>query len=274
MLTVRGLVRTAKRSAKTALRPLSHPLINRAKLVRDLRDLGVRPGAPLLVHSSLSALGYVPGGPRTVIRALIDAVGPEGTLVLPTHSWEEMESGCRRFDALRTGTCVGAIPESFRSWPGVVRSLHPTHSVAAIGPLADWLTADHESSEAPCGAGSPYAKLLDRDVQILFQGTTLDSNTAFHTIEAMARVPYLLYETPDQFTLIAGDGTSRERPVYRHRAGIPRRFGPLEGWLIERGIVRAGQVGPARSLLLAGALFREALTEAVRNDPTFLLARP
>src|SRR5262249_42288298 len=151
-----------------------------------------RPGAVLLVHSSLSALGYVPGGPETVIRALIDSVGPDGTVVVPTHSWQEMEDGSRTFDVRRTGVCVGAIPEYFRRRPGAVRRLHPTHSVAAIGPISDWLTAGHESSETPCGPGSPYVKILDRDGQILFLGTSLKSNTAFHTIEALEKVPYLM----------------------------------------------------------------------------------
>src|SRR5262249_17025747 len=151
--------------------------------VRDLRALGIRPGGLLLVHSSLSSLGFVPGGVETVVRALIEVVGLRGTLVLPAHSWDEMEAGGRTFDVLRTETCVGAIPEAFRRRPGVVRSMHPTHSVAATGPLAAWLIADHESCATPCGPGSPYAKFLDRDGQILFLGTTLNSNTAFHTIE-------------------------------------------------------------------------------------------
>jgi aminoglycoside 3-N-acetyltransferase len=273
-VTLRGLLRAAKRSAKAALRPLSSRPTTRAKLVRDLRHLGVRPGGLLLVHSSLSALGFVPGGPRTVIRALLEALGPEGTLVIPTHSWEEMAAGCRTFDVRRTGVCVGTIPEYFRSYPGVIRSLHPTHSVAALGPLAGWLTADHESSATPCGAGSPYAKLLDRDGQILFLGATLRSNTAYYTVEALGGAPHLMSGTPDRFTVIAEGGTRHELLIYRHRAGIPRRFEELEGWMTERGILRAGQVGPARSLLIAGTPFRDALTEAVRNDPTFLLVRP
>jgi hypothetical protein len=74
--------------------------------------------------------------------------------------------------------------------------------------------------------------------------------------------------------VITADGTSHDMLVHRHRAGFARRFGDLEGWLIERGILRAGQVGPARCLLLAGGPFRDALTEAVHNDPTFLLAHP
>jgi aminoglycoside 3-N-acetyltransferase len=271
---VQDLVRAVKRSARSALRPLTHRPLTQAELVRDLRALGVSPGALLLVHSSLSSLGYVPGGAEGVISALLEAVGPEGTLVLPTHSWEEMAAGCRTFDVLRTGSCVEAITEAFRSWPGVVRSLHPTHSAAAIGPLASWLLAGHQWCITPCGPGSPYVKILDWDGQILFLGTTLDSNTAFHAIEALEQVPYLMSPIPDRFRVIADDETSHDMLVYRHRTGIARRLGDLEGWLIERGILRAGQVGPARSLLLAGGPFRDALTEAVRNDPTFLLAHP
>jgi aminoglycoside 3-N-acetyltransferase len=271
---IRSVIAGGKRSAKDVLRSVCHKPMSRAKLTSGLRVLGVRPGAILLVHSSLSSLGYVPGGAESVISALIDAVGPEGTVVMPTHSWAQMEAGCRSFDVRRTGVCVGAIAESFRSRPGVVRSLHPTHSVAAIGRLANRLTADHELSETPCGPGSPYVEILERDGQILFLGTGLDSNTAYHAVEAVVCVPYLMSQTGDRFTVTAANGTSRELSVHRHQSGIRRRFGELEGWLIQRGVARVGTIGPARCLLLAGWAFQKVLTEALRNDPAFLLACP
>jgi len=269
-----SLARRAKRTAKTVIRSVTHPPVTRIRLVRDLRALGVRQGGLVLVHSSLSSLGSVVGGAATVIRALLEAVGSEGTLVLPTHSWDEMEAGGRVFDAGRTRSCVGTITEVFRSWPGVVRSLHPTHSVAALGPLARDLVADHELAATPCGSGTPYSRLLDRDGQIVFLGAGLNANTAFHTIEALVGVPYLLYNAPDQFTIISDDRRSRDVTLYRHRAGIPRRFESFESQLVASGALSIGRVGPARALLLAGAAFRDTMVAAVAADPSFLLIPP
>src|SRR5262249_52641015 len=140
-----------KQFARRAMRPITRPRLTGATIAADLRALGVRRGGILLAHSSLSALGYVVGGPRTVIRALREAIGPKGTLVLPTHTWEWMETGCRTFDVNATRACVGAIPEALRAMPGAVRSLHPTHSVAAIGPRARPLIDGHELCATPCG---------------------------------------------------------------------------------------------------------------------------
>ena len=126
-----------KSYVKTTLRVASKSWSTQGRITTGLRELGVKPGGILMVHSSLSALGYVPGGTRTVVESLRHALEPNGTLVMPTHSWEVMEKkGCRIFDARSTPSCVGAITEAFRAMPSVKRSLHPTHSVAAIGPLA------------------------------------------------------------------------------------------------------------------------------------------
>jgi aminoglycoside 3-N-acetyltransferase len=260
-----------KRQIKKTLRMITRPWLSGEKIITSLRALGVRPGGVLLVHSSLSSLGYVPGGSRTVIDALRRAVGPTGTLVLPTHSWDEMESGGRVFDARRTKSCVGQLTEEFRQMAGVERSLHPTHSVAAVGPRAVDLTRDHDRSSTPCGPSSPYARILEADGQILFLGVDLDSNTAYHTIEAIAGLSYLLKPAPDEFEIVDARGVSRKLRVWRHEAGIARRFREWEDLLVKRGIARTGSVGSARLLLLEGRPFLETMTELIREDPRMLL---
>jgi len=130
------VVRQLKRTAKVAVRAASKGWCSADRITRDLRALGVRESGTLLVHSSLSSLGFVRGGPKAVIEALRAAIGPQGTLVLPTHSWERSGRGDFTFDIRTTPSCVGAISETFRTMGGVTRSLHPTHSVAAIGPLS------------------------------------------------------------------------------------------------------------------------------------------
>jgi aminoglycoside 3-N-acetyltransferase len=165
------------------------------------------------------------------------------------------------------------IPEAFRCYPGAIRSLHPSHSVAAIGPAATWLIEDHEKARTPCGSGTPYLKALDRDCQIVFLGVGLESNTCFHTIEAIADLPYLLNQDPDQFTIVDERGRSSEISIFRHRAGVSRRFKELEGLLGAEGILRSGRVGRARVLVIKGASFREFMIDRIRANPGILLAR-
>jgi aminoglycoside 3-N-acetyltransferase len=135
-----GAARALKRTVKLGLRLATKGWCTGGGLKRDLEALGVRRGGVLLVHSSLSSLGFVAGGAHTVIGALRMALGPEGTLVVPTHTWDRPGRGDFAFDVRSTPSCVGVISETFRAMPEAIRSLHPTHSVAAVGPMARDLT--------------------------------------------------------------------------------------------------------------------------------------
>ena len=256
-----NIFRQAKSKAKLLLRQVSKRHCTQALITADLRALGVRGGETLLVHSSLSALGYVEAGAKTVIAALLDAVGPEGTLVLPTHSWSQMSKGCRRFDAAATPSCVGTISEFFRTMPGVVRSLHPTHSMAAIGPLAD----------TPCGWGTPYERIMESNGQILFGGVTLQVNTAFHGIKAMGGVDYLMRDEPDNFQIIDVTGKERAVTLRRHRSKIPRRFAEMEGLLAAERILQRGSFCGGESRIVAARPMRDFFISRLKEDPKFLL---
>jgi aminoglycoside 3-N-acetyltransferase len=210
-----------------------------------------------------------------VLKALTKVLGPWGTLVLPAHSWALVEQGIRVFEAGDTPSCVGVIAEHFRKMPGVQRSLHPTHSVAAIGPLSSSLTTGHENCSTPCGAGSPYEKLLNQGGQILFLGVNLDSNTTFHTIEALANLSYLMRHESHAFTIVDKAGNRKLISLRLHRGGIPRRFGEWENLLYEKGILKRGAVGNARSCLLDGKPFLDCMLDEVRKNPNmFLIAAP
>jgi aminoglycoside N3'-acetyltransferase len=103
-------------------------------------------------------------------------------------------------------------------------------------------------------------------------GTGLESNTAFHTVEAIAQVPYLLYKTPDTFTLIDVSRATQSVVVWRHRARIPRRFSAIEPLLVSLRVVKIGKVGAARSLLLSGRSFQEFMIAKLMDESEFLLA--
>ena len=208
-----------------------------------------------------------------MIKALRAAIGPEGTLVLPTHSWERAGRGDFTFDLAQTPSCVGAISEAFRTMPGVTRSLHPTHSVAAIGPRAQALTEGHELASTPCGEGTPYAKIIDARGQILFLGATLDQNTMFHTLEAFAAVPYLMRGDSEVFAVTDADGRSREMQFRRHARGPDRRFAATDGPArVQSGILRRGRVAASTSLLVEAAPMAELMRDLLRKDPNYLVA--
>jgi len=265
------MIRRLKKLVKHLLRMCRQPWLKRQCLVAELQKLGLRRGGVLLVHSSLSSLGFVPGGPAAVIAALRDALGPDGTLMMPTHTWEWMNRGLRVFDVHTTPGCVGTIAEHFRKIDGTLRSLHPTHSVAAQGPQATEMLIGHEEAETPCGTGTPYARLLEADGQILLLGAMLDSNTAFHCMEALCGYPELLREERDEFEIIGWDGESRSLGVRQHREGVARRYLAMREPLLVTGAAVAGKLGNAEVLLIQGARVHSVVTEWLRNEPRHLM---
>ncbi len=266
------ILRQVKRGTKMLISMVGQPWMTTERIVDGLRALGIRQGGVLLVHSSLKSLGFVPGGARTVISALRVCVGSDGTLAMPAHCWDWVSKGLRRIDIRTTPSCVGTITEVFRRLPAVARSLHPTHSVSAIGPRAAWLVAGHEDADTPCGDGTPYAKVIESGGEILFLGCGLDRNTAFHSLEAMANVPYLLRDDAEPFELVDGQGRVLQRTIRRHRERIPRRFSEMEEALDNAGALARGKIGNAPCLLIDGRAMRDALLPQLERDPHFLLA--
>jgi aminoglycoside 3-N-acetyltransferase len=165
----------------------------RTSLVRDLSQLGVRPGDLIMFHSSLRAIGPVVGGAETIIRSLLDAVGPTGTLAAYLDFepyWEEGDPEIPVFDK-RTAPAArdhGALHEVFRTWPGTLRSDHPDAGVGALGPRAEWITASHPLQYG-YGPGTPFERIVECGGRILMLGAPLDTVTLVHYAEHLARLP-------------------------------------------------------------------------------------
>jgi aminoglycoside 3-N-acetyltransferase len=184
--------------------PLPREAVTRSKLAADLVRLGVRHGAVVMVHTRMSALGWVVGGSETVVRALLDALGPDGTL-MAYAGWQEHVFGPADWPEEHRAAYVaeppvfhpataeaardyGRIPERIRTWPGAARSVHPEASVVAVGRRAGWLTADHPPDDA-YGADTPFAKLVAAGGQVLMLGAPLETVTLLHHAEALAHAP-------------------------------------------------------------------------------------
>lgn len=191
-------------------------------LVADLRALGVPSGATVMVHSSLSRLGYVAGGAQAVVVALLEAVGREGTLVIPTHSgdlsdpagwrnppvpeawWDEIRATMPAYDLRLTPTrAMGSIAECFRHVEGAWRSNHPTVSATAVGPNAEAITSGHELAYG-LGESSPQARLYDLDGWVLLLGVSHANNTSLHLAEYRAEFPDKPWTTHSSPVLVDG----------------------------------------------------------------------
>ena len=227
----------------------------------------------LMMHSSLSGCGYLIGGAATLIDAVEDHCS---TLVLPTHTYCYPANSREApvFDPRQTPSRVGAVSDCFWRLPGVRRSVHPTHSLAARGPVAEEICADHIHCDTPCGSSTPYDKLIEKDAAALMFGCTMHSYTFFHTAEDAAEAPYA-YE-PNRCTMRHRDdeGMVQSISVYRHTAaGVARRFAAMGPVLEEAGLLK-------RLPLVAGELLyvpssqrvHEFIVGRLNQHADFLLA--
>lgn len=176
-------------------------------LIKGFKEAGVRKGQSIMVHTSLKNLGFVCGGAQIVIEALLECVGNEGTIMMPTQSWKNLdpEEGVHweepkewwqtirdnwpayNKDITPTNT-MGQVAEMFRKWPGAIRSDHPARSVAALGKYAEYLTENHDLSNI-FGEDSPIGKLYKLDGYVLLIGVGYDKNTSIHLADVRAEYP-------------------------------------------------------------------------------------
>lgn len=240
------------------------------QLRHDLLNLGLRPGGLLLVHASLRSLGEVSGGAETFIQGLLSALGEGGTLLMPALTYEQTTPENPTFDVRQTPANVGIIPETFRKRPGTLRSVHPTHSVCAFGPLAAALLDPHLEDNTPCGPHSPFHTLPHHDGQILMLGCGLEPNTSIHAIEEQIVPPYL-YDPPLEYTLTLANGATILKTYTPHNfRGWLQRYERIEH-LLTAPALRRGAVLAAGAFLIESAALWEAALSALRADPLYFV---
>ena len=245
-----------------------------AELTDQFREAGIERGDSILVHSSLKSLGHVQHGADAVVQALVDAVGSDGTVLFPTLTGSAHDSAANppEFHCLTAKCWTGAIPETARQYSTALRSLHPTHSVAAIGRLADWFASGHELVSSPCGFGSPYDKLADIGGKIILIGVTQSSNTSFHMAEEIAGVPYVLQDEPVDAIVVDADGGRLEFRTRVHLWGARRDYDALEPQMIDLGICHIRTVGNAEVRVIDAMFQRMFLIRKLLEDPLAVLA--
>ena len=247
--------------------------ITQAQLVAELHNsCKVKPGDTIILHSSYKKIGPVAGGPMAVVKALKEAVGLEGTLLLPVFSSPTPD---RVFKIKRTPSRVGLITEAFRRAEGVKRSMHPTHSVAAWGRRADEFLAGHDKTSA-LGSDSPFHKAAQARATILMIGCGLTTCSLVHVAEAIVRAPYLGkvfyggYDKP--MTLMDYEGNSHVVPP-GDVPGDSAAFTAVHDELVRRGQMEFGQVGQAKTLRFDALQCLNAALDLLKKDMAVLLCK-
>lgn len=236
-------------------------------LMKQLEQLGIERDGTLLIHSSMKSIGSVKGGADTVLDAFTSYM-KDGLLVLPTHTWSYIQADNPKFYVDHSPCCVGILPELFRQRPGVIRSWHPTHSVAGLGWDAEDFTRDDHRFDTPCARGSAWGKLLDRKATIMLVGVDLKRNTFIHGVEEWADIPGRLTEGHERLYTVLPDGTEIPVPSRRH-CGLSwsQHFWKVDEVLLDRGAMYKGRLGDAVVRVCDAETVASVITEMLQVNP-------
>ncbi len=251
--------------------------VTRAEVAAAARQAGIVPGDLVLFHSSLSSMGHVVGGPDTVIDGFLEAVGPRGTVAVPTLcNWLPEEQGqvYERWDPATSPSYVGRITEHFRHRPDAVRSDQATHSVAAIGARAAELTADHGAfgrRQCPFGdrafaLSSPWQKLVAWNGAYCFIGVNFWVGTMVHFVESLIVERALAKVDADRREAFAGEvaGWMKDGVWPSIRADVRVTLEPA---LAAKGLMGYAKIGSATLRCVRGAEFVDGMLQAAAADP-------
>ncbi|SEA58021.1 AAC(3) family N-acetyltransferase [Alkalimonas amylolytica] len=293
--SLKGLIKTTlqklnrQRSAQKIKQQAEH--ISQQQLVEDLQQLGLQQGDTVFLHSSLRSLGYVEGGPAAVIAALQQAVCSNGNILLPAYYLPggTIEATCQlddyQFDPRIHGTHMGRLPETFLKSTGVKRSLHPTHSVAAWGKDADYLTNGHHQAPSVFGEGSPWQRFLEMpQAKVLGLGISMGPVTFYHLLEDELGedFPLPVWEKEYRLPCIDDNNTVWQVPVRsynkelaRQRIDHPSRDDLRQYFMQEfqqAGYLKSGKVGAGDSWFIPASDFLRHLKQLASEGITIYSA--
>lgn len=235
-------------------------------LAQQLKETGIDRNGTVIVHSSMKSIGDVEGGADAVLD-ILSAFMAQGLLVLPTHTWQYINKDNPKFYVESSPSHIGILTEKFRKRPNVIRSLHPTHSVAALGEDALSFTSDNEKFDTPCARGSSWGKLLDREAMILLIGVDLRRNTFIHGIEEWLGIPNRVTDAHEQLFTVLSNGKEISVPSRRHYGlDWSAHYWKVEEVLAKRGAIQYGKFGDATVLVCDTVKLTQYITEMLNAN--------
>jgi len=242
-----------------------------------LAEQGITCGDVVFVHSSFDRLTHIEGGAFEIVRALQQAVTEQGLLAMPAYTHKgimfEYVASAPVFRVDRSPSLMGLLSEVFRRMPGVVRSLHPTHSVAAWGNGAKDFVGEHHLSPSPVGPKSPFHKLLARQGKAIMLGVNTNYLTLIHTVEDIMGEQFPLktsLKTLYSLQVIDGSGKELTVPVRVFDPWVTSRcvVSSLDSYLLNSGAMRVGIIGNLGVYFLSVAATVEKLIELAKTNKT------
>jgi aminoglycoside 3-N-acetyltransferase len=246
---------------------------SKKEIVKQITEIGIQKNDVLLIHSSMKAIGETENGADTILDAFIEYLD-QGLLVFPTHTWATINNENNIFDPAKEPSCVGILSNLFLRRPGVLRSWHPTHSVAALGKSSMEFVRGEENRDTPCHRSGCWGKLYDMGSKILFIGCSLKTNTILHGVEEWNNIPKRLTEKYIKLKILTPEGRLIDRPVKGHDqtfGDISKNYDKIEKLLLKKEIAVSGMIGEAKSYLCNTRKMVETVSSLLKKNPDLFL---
>ena len=256
---------------------------NKQQLKDQLKSMGLKGDETILIHSSMKSIGEVDGGADTVLDAWMEYF-KDGLLLLPTHTWKTVNADNPVYNPQTTPSCVGLLTNMFMKRDGVIRSLHPTHSMAGYGKNAAEYLAGEEYNNTPCTPGGCYDRLKDAGGKVLLVGVGHERNTYIHSVEEVLNVPNRLSDMPMELVIeLPKEDEDNNNKLYRkvyvrkhynaQQPHISEDFVKLNQIFLDSGVVKNVKFGDADSLLCDAKGMFNVVRHVIAPDQSVLLLR-
>ena len=250
---------------------VKNAFISKDQLIQDLIDCGIQKGESVLIHSSLSKIGYLKNGPKDLVEALFAVIGKKGNVLMPNSPNAEFQLNYIKkntlFDVKNSVSKLGAISEYFRLLPGAKRSEHPTEPVSCIGPDAEYFTQTHFGEKTPYTKNSPFYKLTEKKGKILYIGVTFaNAGTSLHLLEdAVSNFKFpVYYPTAFNVKVQKENGELKEMEIFVHdpAQSKKRKCDALIPLFEEAGVLFHSKIGKAPTLVVSADGMYETMLNA------------
>lgn len=272
---------------------------NKQQLKDQLESMGLKGDETILIHSSMKAIGAVNGGADTVLDVWMEYF-KNGLLLLPTHTWKTVNADNPVYNPYTTPSCVGLLTNMFMKRDGVIRSLHPTHSMSGYGKNAAEYLAGEEYNNTPCTPGGCYDRLKEVGGKVLLVGVGHERNTYIHSVEEVLNVPNRLSDMPMELVIELQEesNNSGKLPPYNRDDGwkkhtdnklcrkvyvrkhynaqqphISEDFVKLNQIFLDSGVVRKVKFGDADSLLCDAKGMFNIVRQVIAPDPECIVTK-